>query len=85
MIAPNDEGLGARDAEFPEADHNPHRNYSIDDGNGKAFATMQAKAEQCGCTLHDLADGYLVGHWQYSRALPCLRTVGNMLRQIGGR
>ena len=85
MTAPNDEGVGARDANSPRAEHNQHRNYSIADGKGKVFATKQAKAEQCGCSLHELADGYLVGHWQYSKAVPCLRAVGDMLRQIGGR
>ena len=51
----------------------------------KTFATMQARAALCGCTLHELADGgYLVARWNYSRAVPCLRAVGDMLRQMGG-
>ena len=52
----------------------------------KTFITMQAQAARCGCTLHELADGgYLVSRWNYSRAVPCLRAVGDMLRQMGGR
>lgn len=51
----------------------------------KTFATMQARAARCGCTLHELAGGgYLVAKWNYSRAVPCLRAVGDMLRQMGG-
>ena len=46
---------------------------------------MKARAALCGCTLHELADGYLVGKWNYSKAVPCLRAVGDLLRQIGGR
>ena len=53
---------------------------------GRMLATMQARAELCGCTLYELGDGgYLVGRWGCSKAVPCLRAVGDMLRQIGGR
>jgi len=51
----------------------------------KTFATMAARAARCGCTLHELAGGgYLVAKWNYSRAVPCLRAVGDMLRTMGG-
>ena len=30
--------------------------------------------------LHFASDG----KWNYSKAVPCLRAVGNLLRQIGG-
>ena len=56
-----------------------------DAGHGKALATMRARAALCGCTLHEMADGtYLLGRWNYSRAVPCLRAVGDLLRRIGG-
>jgi hypothetical protein len=60
-------------------------NFRTDDDAGKALATMKAKAALCGCTLIELSDGYLVGRWNYSKAVPCLRAVGDLLRQIGGR
>jgi len=52
----------------------------------KTFAiTMPARAARCGYALHELAGGgYLVARWNYSRAVPCLRAVGDMLRQMGG-
>jgi hypothetical protein len=63
-----------------------NRDFASDDAHGKALATMKARAARCGCTLHALADGgFLVGRWGYSKALPCLRAVGDLLRQIGGR
>jgi hypothetical protein len=54
---------------------------------------MQARATLCGCTQHDLPDGaYLVCRWNYgkavrnySEAVPCIRVVGDLLCQIGGR
>ena len=51
----------------------------------KTFITMKAKAALCGCTLHELSDGYLVGRWNCSKAVPFLRAMGGLLRQIGGR
>ena len=63
-----------------------HQDCANDDGARKALSTMQARAALCGCTLHELADGeYLVRAWNYSKAVPCLRAVGDLLRQIGGR
>ena len=56
------------------------------DAERKAFSTMQARAALCGCTLHELADGaFLVGRWNCSKVVPCLRAVGDLLCQIGGR
>ena len=56
-----------------------------DAGHGKALATMKARAALCGSTLHEMADGtYLLGRWNYSSAVPCLRAVGDLLRRIGG-
>ena len=60
--------------------------FASNDGHGKARATMTARAALCGCTLHEMADGtFLVARWNYSKALPCLRAVGDFLRLIGGR
>ena len=84
MISPNDKGHRANGA--PEIQTQPNQaHFANDDGNGKALATMKVRAALCGCTLHELSDGYLVGRWNYSRAVPCLRAVGDLLRQIGGR
>lgn len=52
----------------------------------KAFATMKANAALVGCSLSELADGgYLVSRWNYSKAVPCLRSVDDLLHRIGGR
>ena len=57
-----------------------------DAGHGKALATMKARAALCECTLHEMADGtYLLGRWNYSRAVPCLRVVSDLLRKMGCR
>jgi len=61
-----------------------NRDFASDDAHGKALAVMRARAALCGCSLHEMADGaFLVGRWGYSKALPCLRAVGDMLRQMG--
>jgi len=61
-------------------------NCAVTEAECQHFANMQARAALCGCSLYALADGgYLVGRWGYSRAVPCLRAVGDLLRQIGGR
>ena len=85
MSRPNSEGQRANAApQSPNQYQQPH--FAFDGDAGKALATMQARAALCGCTLHELSDGaYLVGKWNYSRAVPCLRAVGDLLRQIGGR
>lgn len=86
MSRPNDEGAGDCGSHPPKTNQNQHLHFANDDGASKALATMKAKAALCGCALHELADGaYLVGKWDYSRAVPCLRAVGDLLRQIGGR
>ena len=60
--------------------------FASDDAHGKAPSTMTAGAKQCKCTLRDLAVGsFLVARWNYSRAVPCLPAMRDMLRQIGGR
>jgi hypothetical protein len=52
----------------------------------KALATMKARAALCGCSLIEMADGeFLLARWNYSKAVPCLRAVGDLLRQMGGR
>lgn len=86
MTGPNGKGAGVRGTNPPETHDNHHLYFANDGITSKALATMQARAALCGCTLHELADGaFLVGRWNYSKALPCLRAVGDLLRQIGGR
>ena len=84
MSRPYDEGHRANGAPQEQAQTN-HQYSANDDAGSKALATMKARAALCGCTLHELSDGYLVGKWNYSKAVPCLRAVGDLLRQIGGR
>ena len=85
MSRPNDEGHRANGAPQVQT-QNQRCNSTNDDGVSKALDTMKARAALCGCSLHELADGgYLVGRWNYSKAVPCLRAVGDLLRQIGGR
>ena len=86
MSRPNDEGVGVCGTNAPKTHDKPRRDFACTDGDGKALATMKARAALAGCTLHELSDGaYLVGKWNYSKAVPCLRAVGNLLREIGGR
>ena len=85
MSRPNGEGVGARDANPSRTLQNRQQHFAVVGDESKALATMQARAALCGCTLHELAQGgYLVGKWNHSKAVPCLRAVGDMLRQIGG-
>ncbi len=85
MTRPNDEGQRWRAAPQVQT-QNQHLHFANDDGASKALATMKARAALCGCTLHEMADGtFLLGCWNYSKAVPCLRAVGNLLRQIGGQ
>lgn len=84
MIGPNDKGHRANGAPEIQTQIN-HAYFANDDGNGKALATMKARAALCGCTLHELSGGgYLLCRWGMSRELPCLRAVGDLLRRIGG-
>ena len=85
MSRPNDKGAGVCGTNPPKHLDNQHPHFANDDDASKALATMKAKAALCGCTLIELSDGYLVGRWNYSKAVPCLRAVGDLLRQIGGR
>ena len=85
MSRPNSEEQRANAAPQVQT-QNQHQHFASDDEGSKAFATMQARAALAGCTLHELSDGgFLVGTWNCSTAAPCLRSVGDMLRQIGGR
>ena len=83
----NDEAGSARNAPAPEKqDQQTGLNFASDIGHGKALATLKAQAALCGCSLVELADGsFLICRWDYSRAVPGLREVGDLLRQIGGR
>lgn len=85
MSRPNDEGHRANGA--PDVQElNQHLHFASGDAGSTALATMKARAALCGCTLHEMADGeFLVARSNYCRAVPCLRAVGNLLRQIGGR
>jgi hypothetical protein len=85
MHGPHSKGAGVWGTNAPETHNNEHPHFANDDGNGKALATMKARAALCGCTLIEMADGeFLVARWNYSRAVPCLRAVGDLLRQIDG-
>jgi hypothetical protein len=54
--------------------------------DGKALATMRARAVQAGCVLHELSGGgYLLCRWGWTKELPCLRAVGDLLRRMGGQ
>jgi hypothetical protein len=82
----NDEGGGDCGATPPNTYQNQHLHFADDDGASKALATMKARAALCGCALIEMADGeFLVARWNYSKAVPCLRAVGDLLRQMGGR
>ena len=92
MSHSNDKGHRANGA--PQATtQDPHQNCAASGGGDEASITMQARATLCGCTQHDLPDGaYLVCRWNYgkavrnySEAVPCIRVVGDLLCQIGGR
>ena len=86
MSRPNSKGAGVCGTDAPETCNNQLQHFANDDGASKALATMKARAALYGCTLIELADGaYLVGRWNYSKAVPCLRAVGDMLRRMGGR
>lgn len=86
MHGPQSKGVGVCGTNAPETHKNQQTHFANDDGDGKALATMKARAALCGCTLIEMADGeFLVARWNYSKAVPCLRAVGNLLRQIGGR
>lgn len=86
MSRRNDEGVSDCGAYPPKTNQNQHLHFARDDDGSKALATMQAPAELCNCTLHDLPeDGCIACRWNHSRAVPCLRAVGDLLRQIGCR
>ena len=81
----NDEGHRAHGAPAGQI-QNQQRHFADDEASRKALATLKAQAALCGCRLVELADGsFLICKWNYSRAVPGLREVGDLLRQIGGR
>ena len=85
MSPANDEGQRANVAPQVQT-QTQHVDYSSADGIGKAFDTLRAQLEMCGCGLHEMADhGYFVSCGNLSRQLPDLRAVRQMLMQIGGR
>lgn len=84
MSRPNNEGHRANGAPQVQT-QTQHVDYSSDDGIGKAFATLRAQLEMCGCGLHEMADrGYFVSHGNVSQQLPDLRAVRQLLALIGG-
>jgi hypothetical protein len=86
MTGPNDKGVGDCGANPPKTHQNERPHFADTGDDRKALATMKARAALCGCTLIEMADGeFLVARCNYSRAVPCLRAVGDLLRQIGGR
>ena len=86
MSRQNGEGVGSREPNPPKTHNNALVDFASYDAHGKTLTTMPARAALCGCTLHEMADGaLLVARWNYSQTAPCLRAVGDMLREIGGR
>lgn len=84
MSGPNGKGASSTSADAPETHQNQHQDFANEGNASKALAAMRARAARCGCTLHELADGaYWVGGLNCSKAVPCLRAVGDFLRQIG--
>lgn len=86
-MTPNtNKGIGVCGANPPKTHQNEPPDFAEATETGQALAVMKARAARCGCTLHQLADDtYLLTRWNCSRALPCLRAVGDFLRQMGGR
>jgi hypothetical protein len=84
MNCQNGKGVSVTSANSLKTYQDEQSDFASDEANGKAFASMRARAALCGCTLHELSDGYLVGRWGCSKAMPCLRSVGDLLRRIGG-
>lgn len=86
MTGPNGKGASTINADAPETHENQPLHFANDGAARKALA---ARAARCRCMLHEVSDthngAFLVGHWNCSRAAPCLRAVGALLRQIGGR
>ena len=86
MSRANGEEVESREPNPPKTHNNKHIDFASDDVHGKAFATMQARAALCGCSLYELGGGgFFVGSWGCGKSVPCLRAVGDLLRQIGGR
>jgi hypothetical protein len=84
VSGPNESGHRANGAR-QKPNQSQQADSANDDGDRKSLATMRARAALCGCTLHEMAIGeYMVARWNYSKAVPCLRAVGDLLRRIGG-
>ena len=85
MSRPHDEGHRANDAPQVQT-QNQHLHFAND---GAARKALVARAARCRCMLHEVSGthngAFLGGDWNYIKAAPCLRSVGDMLRQIGGR
>ena len=69
MSRPNDKGLGDCGAQPPKTYQNQHAYFANEDAIGKAFVDRQS----------------LLARLNYTAAEPSIRSVGDMLRQIGGR
>ena len=86
MNRANGKGVSISSADAPKTHEFKHADFTTDDGVGKAFDTLRARLEMCGCGLHEMADrSYFVSCGSLSRQLPDLRAVRQMLVQIGGR
>lgn len=84
MTGPNGKGASSTNADAPEI----HENQPLYFANvGAARKALAARAARCGCMLHEASDthngAFLGGHWDYSKPVPCMRSVGDMLRQLG--
>ena len=55
-----------------------------DADDGKAFATMQAKAAIAGHLLQRHGTIYLISRWGYMRDFDSLSAVGRWLERVGG-
>ena len=85
---PKSNGAGsACDAPAPgKFDQQTEPHFADDEAPRKALATLQAQAALAGCTVHELPDGgYLLTRWSWCKSLADLRSVGDLLRRIGGR
>lgn len=86
MSARKGEGVGDCGANPLRTHENQQADFASTNDDSKAFSLMQTRAASRGCTLHELADGgFWISGGPCSRAAPCLRAVGDILRQIGGR
>lgn len=82
----NDEGVGVCGANPPDTNQDQRPHFAND---GDARKALAARAARCGCMLHEVSGthngAFLGGDWNYNKPAPCLRAVGALLLQIGGR